>query len=269
MTPEVPPGRADPTASKKGPEPAPGASTRQRWTSRSSGGYVARPTNIDRSSPSSPQTPGHGKGGNGGRFFSLPPCMMPHGGGALKVGEHLRGRLYNDDLERSSYVEVLGAAVVHTRTTGKAPLDAHGRPVGAPPGKSVVLAFPDRDKMAKVFRNREDMDDEDAERARVAAGGKPKKVAAVMGWLPFGKHGFLRTRQRRHARAHRGETKAEITDRGQLEVSLDGTRVLRMHGPSWFGLGRRDPTYELGVTDEGIEIRRGGEVVREVKANFV
>ncbi|CAN0470069.1 unnamed protein product, partial [Ectocarpus sp. 8 AP-2014] len=41
------------------------------------------------------------------------------------------------------------------------------------------------------------------------------KVATLMGFLPFGKHGFLR-RAREHAEAHMGEATLSITKKGGL-----------------------------------------------------
>lgn len=54
------------------------------------------------------------------------------------------------------------------------------------------------------------------------------------------------------------------------EVSLDGMTVLRMPGSKpWSRLPPRDPSFELGVTDEGLEVTRGEDVVWEGKKNFV
>ncbi|CAN0252449.1 unnamed protein product, partial [Ectocarpus sp. 13 AM-2016] len=42
------------------------------------------------------------------------------------------------------------------------------------------------------------------------------KVATIMGFMPFGKHGFLRRRAREHAQAHMGEATLSITKKGGL-----------------------------------------------------
>ncbi|CBJ28248.1 hypothetical protein Esi_0097_0021 [Ectocarpus siliculosus] len=92
------------------------------------------------------------------------------------------------------------------------------------------------------------------------------KVATLMGFLPFGKHGFLRRRAREHAEAHVGEATLSITKKGGLEVSVDGTVVLRKSGPSWFGFRRTDRSYELRVTEEGVDISRRGMYDWGIKA---
>ena len=40
---------------------------------------------------------------------------------------------------------------------------------------------------------------------------------------------------------------------------MDGTAVLRRAGPSWFGFRRKDTTYELRATGQGLEILRRGK----------
>ncbi|CAM9850981.1 unnamed protein product, partial [Ectocarpus sp. 13 AM-2016] len=50
------------------------------------------------------------------------------------------------------------------------------------------------------------------------------------------------------------------------EVSVDGTVVLRKKGPSFFGFRRTYPSYELQVTEEGIEVSRSGNFVWGVNA---
>lgn len=54
------------------------------------------------------------------------------------------------------------------------------------------------------------------------------------------------------------------------EVSIDGTIVQRKSRPSWFGfLRRKDPSYELRVTKEGIEIYRRGKLDWVIKAEDI
>lgn len=40
---------------------------------------------------------------------------------------------------------------------------------------------------------------------------------------------------------------------------MDGMIVLRKAGPSWFGWRRKDSTYEVRPTDQGLEVLRQGE----------
>ncbi|CAN0505997.1 unnamed protein product, partial [Scytosiphon promiscuus] len=71
-----------------------------------------------------------------------------------------------------------------------------------------VLVHSDTKKVARVFERRADIDAEREEEARVAAGGARKSGGTlgktVMGWLPFGRRGFLERKKREHARAHLG-----------------------------------------------------------------
>ncbi|CAN0248605.1 unnamed protein product [Scytosiphon promiscuus] len=57
-----------------------------------------------------------------------------------------------------------------------------------------------------------------------------------------------------------------MTDRGRVEVSMDGTVVRRLPERSFFGFRRRDPSYELRVTGDGIDIMREREVDWSVTA---
>ncbi len=43
------------------------------------------------------------------------------------------------------------------------------------------------------------------------------------------------------------------------EVSMDGSVVLRRTGPSWFGFRKKDPSYELRASGNGLEILRQGK----------
>ncbi|CAM9276944.1 unnamed protein product [Ectocarpus sp. 8 AP-2014] len=90
-----------------------------------------------------------------------------------------------------------------------------------------------------------------------------------MGFLPFGKNGFRRRRTREHAEAHLGEATLSLTKKGNLEVAVDGTTVLRKSGPSWFGFRRSDSSYELRVNEEGIVISRQGKFDWSVKVEDI
>ena len=56
----------------------------------------------------------------------------------------------------------------------------------------------------------------------------------AMGWLPFGRHGFVRARARRKAKAHLGEVELSLTNRGNL-VSAS------LSFPLWWHVGFDDP----------------------------
>ena len=53
------------------------------------------------------------------------------------------------------------------------------------------------------------------------------------------------------------------------EATVDGTRVLRKSSWSWFGFRRKDSSYELKTTDEGLEVTRGGKYSWGVKAQHL
>lgn len=44
------------------------------------------------------------------------------------------------------------------------------------------------------------------------------------------------------------------------EGSMDGTVVLRKAGPSFFGYRKKSPSYEVWVTEKGLDVKRGGKV---------
>lgn len=50
---------------------------------------------------------------------------------------------------------------------------------------------------------------------------------------------------------------------------MDGTVIVRKSGRSWFGFARKDPTYELRVTEEGFEVSRQGTRKWGVKAEDI
>ncbi|CAN0406987.1 unnamed protein product [Ectocarpus sp. 13 AM-2016] len=127
--------------------------------------------------------------------------------------------------------------------------------------------------MSKIERNRSEIWAQRLERGKALREGrelKRSRMAAIMGVLPFGKNGFRRRREREHAEAHLMEATLKLTTKGNLEVSIDGTIVQRKSPPSWLGfLRRKDPSYKLLVTKEGIEIYRRGKLDWVIKVEDI
>ncbi|CAM9417606.1 unnamed protein product [Ectocarpus sp. 12 AP-2014] len=171
------------------------------------------------------------------------------------------------------YVSPNSGSVLHASSAGKAPRDEEGRKIGPVPQKLITVLTPDEQQMFKIERNRSEIWAQRLERSKALREGrelKRSKMAAITGVLPFGKNGFRRRRAREHAEAHLMEATLKLTNRGNLEVSIDGTIVQRKSRPSWFGfLRRKDPSYELRVTKEGIEIYRRGKLDWVIKAEDI
>ncbi|CAM9907154.1 unnamed protein product [Ectocarpus fasciculatus] len=157
--------------------------------------------------------------------------------------------------------------------TGMVPRDEEGRATGPVPQERRVLLAPNERLMDKVKHFRTEIFlGRFVEQNNLRAGRTPKKskMSTFLGFLPFGERGFLHRRARERAEAHFGEATMRLTSRGTLVVSVDGRVVLRKNGgASFFGFRRKDPTYELSVTDQGIEISRRGVVVWDVKAEDI
>ncbi|CAN0362453.1 unnamed protein product [Ectocarpus fasciculatus] len=168
-----------------------------------------------------------------------------------------------------AYASPTDGSVILATAIGKAPRDADGNTTGQVPQKNRTLLKADERKMSKVRGLRSEIIGARLEKKRAALEGRTLrkgKVATFMGFMPFGKHGFLRRRAREHAEAHMGEATLSITKKGDLEISVDGTVVLRKSGPSWFGFRRTDRSYELRVTEEGVVISRRGMYNWGIKA---
>ncbi|CAN0314440.1 unnamed protein product, partial [Scytosiphon promiscuus] len=90
--------------------------------------------------------------------------------------------------------------------------------------------------------------------------------ATVLGFLPYGKHGYRRRRALQHASAHLGEAELTVDARGTVEGSVDGTVVLRRRGPSFFGFRRKDSSHELQVDNDGLAVMKKGRRVWGVEA---
>ncbi|CAN0155750.1 unnamed protein product, partial [Pylaiella littoralis] len=154
--------------------------------------------------------------------------------------------------------------VIFGKVAAEAPLSASGRDVGFFPKSAATLMAPDPKKMARASDIRAEIIEE-AQRGP----GKKRKFAAVMKLMPFGKAGWRRARARKHAQAHLGEVELKVTDRGVLEASLDGSTVAKRCGPSWFGRRKKDPSYEVRVTETGLEITRRGKVDWRIDAEDI
>lgn len=204
--------------------------------------------------------------------------------------------------------------------------------------------------VGKVYSIRVDVVSEKLRQAKMEVDGeeqKPGVVRKAMGWLPFGRDGFIRKNQREHAEANWGETYVTLTDRGRLvsnssppafslavehgiqqaggaapkdresneyccestcarpgpagssrrrkhaifsqkltpfhlsvslsspcrhllttppqEGFMDGRRVFREGGPSFFNLGRKRTDYEVRATAEGLEETKAGAPCWKIK----
>ncbi|CAM9982319.1 unnamed protein product [Ectocarpus fasciculatus] len=170
------------------------------------------------------------------------------------------------------YVTPVDGSVILATAVGKAPRDKEGRATGPIPKKRRTLLAADKRLMGKVQGMRFEILQQREEEKKALREGRrlhTSKVATFMGLFPFGKRGFLHRRALERAEAHLWEATLELTDKGDVEVSVDGTIVLRKGGASFFGFRRTDRSFELRVQDEGIEISREGNVVWSVKAEDI
>lgn len=101
-------------------------------------------------------------------------------------------------------------------------------------------------QVAKVERTRRDVIDEAGERAMREQRGLAK---AAMGFLPFGKKGFVRRRQRRHAVKNSGQVYFTMTDRGVL-VSLTTFPVFYCRRVKWLSI-ESDQQWAMHATMHG------------------
>ncbi|CAM9692827.1 unnamed protein product [Ectocarpus sp. 8 AP-2014] len=170
------------------------------------------------------------------------------------------------------YVTPVDGSVVLATAVGKAPRDKEGRATGPIPKKRKTLLAADKRLMGIVQEMRYEIIQQREEEKKALREGRrlhTSKVATFMGLLPFGKRGFFHRRALERAEAHMWEATLEITDKGDVEVSVDGTIVLRKRAPSFLGFRRTDRSYELRVQDKGIEVSRKGKVVWGVKAEDI
>ncbi|CAM9763771.1 unnamed protein product [Ectocarpus sp. 4 AP-2014] len=195
--------------------------------------------------------------------------MKVHPTLSLKVGEVLSGTLLSPSMGSRIFASREDGAISFAKATGKPPRDAGGRVTGPTPETITTLVASDPGKVAKRHAMRVELLVEELYDRTAQAEGKSGKrgpLAMIAGWMPFGKGGFLRMRAQEHAKAHIGEVNLYVTNRGHLEGSVDGTRVARKSGPSWFGYRRKDPSYELWVTHSGVDITRNGMLDWSIEA---
>ncbi|CAM9244403.1 unnamed protein product [Ectocarpus sp. 12 AP-2014] len=160
------------------------------------------------------------------------------------------------------YATSIDGSVVHATATRTPPGDLEDRTIDpvSQTRRTLVEANPQRMSIVEGLRAEIMAETEEAEKAVVEGRGlKKSKMVTVLGFLPFGKHGFRRRRAREHAAAHLGEATLSVTNKGNLEVSVDGSIVRRRSGPSWFGFRKKDSTYEVRVTEDGVMVSRGGK----------
>ncbi|CAM9356562.1 unnamed protein product [Ectocarpus sp. 4 AP-2014] len=205
---------------------------------------------------------------------SFSPLNQFHEENVLRSGRLLFGKLLSPGKKAMIYVSPNSGSVVHASCAGKAPLDEQGRKIGPVPQKLLTVITPNEQQMFEIERNRSEIWEHRLGRSKASREGRERKrskMVAITGVLPFGKNGFLRRRRaREHAEAHLMEATLKLTNRGNLEVSIDGTIVQRKSRPSWFGFLRsKDPSYELRVTMEGIEIYRRGKLDWVIKAEDI
>ncbi|CAM9475654.1 unnamed protein product, partial [Ectocarpus sp. 8 AP-2014] len=160
------------------------------------------------------------------------------------------------------YATSIDGSVVHAKATGTPPGDLEDRTIDpvSQTRRTLLEAHPQRMSIVEGLRAEIMAETEEAEKAAVEGRGlKKSKMVTVLGFLPFGKHGFRRRRAREHAAAHSGEAALSVTNKGDLEISVDGSIVLRKSGPPWFGFRKKDSTYEVRVTEDGVVVSRGGK----------
>ncbi|CAB1107531.1 unnamed protein product [Ectocarpus sp. CCAP 1310/34] len=162
-----------------------------------------------------------------------PDAFEFHPNFVLRVGDFLHGKLPNAAKTAMVYATSIDGSVVHATATG--------RPSGDLEDRTIETVSPTH---------------VEAIEGRIL---KKSNMVTVLGFLPFGKHGFRRRPARKHAAAHIGEATLSVTNEGDLEVSVDGFIVLRKPGPSWFGFRQKYSTYEVRVTKDGVAVSQGGK----------
>ncbi|CAB1119823.1 unnamed protein product [Ectocarpus sp. CCAP 1310/34] len=185
---------------------------------------------------------------------TVPPRLHPE-------GQVLLARLLNPARTSMAYASPTDGSVILATAIGNAPRDADGNTTGPVTQNNRTLLTANPRKMSKVRALRSENIVAGLEKKRVAREGRTLregKLATLMGFMPFGKHGFLRRRAREHVEAYMGEATLSITNKGGLGVSVDGIVVLRKSGPYCFGFRRTDRSYELRVTEAGVVISRRG-----------
>ncbi|CAN0364474.1 unnamed protein product [Ectocarpus sp. 6 AP-2014] len=143
------------------------------------------------------------------------------------------------------YATSIDGSVVHATATGTPPGDLEDRTIDPVSLTRRTLLEANPRCMSKVEGLRAEImeEREEAEKAAVEGQGLTKSnMVTVLGFLPFGKHVVRRRRAREHAAAHLGEATLSVTNKGDLEVSVDEFIVLRKSEPCWFGFRPKDLT---------------------------
>ncbi|CAM9898017.1 unnamed protein product, partial [Ectocarpus sp. 13 AM-2016] len=145
------------------------------------------------------------------------------------------------------YATSVDGSVVHATATGTPPGGLEDRTIdpGSLTRRTLLEANPRC--MLKV----EELRDEDMEEREEA------EKAAVEG-RSLNKGGLVDVNygERRIAGTHESP---HLTSTESHEVSVDGSIVLRKSGPSWFGFRKKDSTYEVRMTEDGVAVSRGGK----------
>lgn len=100
---------------------------------------------------------------------------------------------------------------------GEPPLDRDGKQIGPVPETVTTLIMSDTGMVNKVLQVRADIDKEEEEAKKAERDGKPVKKGlrkAVLGKVWWGKAGRRQQQAMAKAKAHRGEVKVSVTDRG-------------------------------------------------------
>ncbi|CAM9791235.1 unnamed protein product [Scytosiphon promiscuus] len=195
----------------------------------------------------------------------------------LKVGQELHGRLVGPSGQTMAHASWIDGALRYTWSYERVHIRLD-RIVEVHKGEvSKTLIEPDPRKLAKVVEIRGEIlaelgwGDGSEFVSEVSKRGlgekKAGKFAAIMKFQPFGKHGFRHQRARQQAIKHLGQSTISVTDRGVAEARVDGRIVWRYGGPSFFNIRRRDASYELHATGDGIGVTRRGEAVWSLSAN--
>eukprot|EP00752_Nemacystus_decipiens_P017279 g15481.t1 len=199
-------------------------------------------------------------GGNGGSSADWEPS--PHPAAMLKGGERLPVPkvLLSADRTSGLFADPTDASLRFFRKVVSAPPpEGQGNRAANEPSIHTMIRSC-RQKMDHVHKTRQDIAREDVERSMSKKRGFWGRVKSAV--LFAGKDGVLTRAKRQRAREHLGEVDIAFTKRGFVEGYLDGTRVLKEGGPSWFSCFRRErEDYELRATDDGMEVTRGGRYV--------
>ena len=165
----------------------------------------------DNGSSSSSSSNGAG-GGDGDGDSGADRERWQHAAPMLKVGERLVGVLVSPDGTSGLFADHGDASVRLYRHTHPGPAGG-----GEEPGVLSTLFRSEPRLVEKVKSIRRDVI-EDAEE-REARGGQEEKRGVwkrVKGWLPYGKDGFIKTGQRKHALENWGQVYVTVTNRGRL-----------------------------------------------------